>query len=652
MSQRDDSQGPTTKNAPARARPAVQRRDLVTALIGAGGLGAAASLLSGCASQTGDALDDDPLAQASQGLTGTKIVWVDTVLGSSPPAARTGDLATKGSAALGQAKVAIALGCVTAGDGGGGVFFWEPGVTTGDDGGTAIVPTVGGGRWRRVWSGPIDVMWFGAVADDSNDDTTALGMALAMASATGAEVYVPPARLNAYKVTAPLTLSWGGNGVAPLAARICGAGPASTLKGYGIGAGAAVLQLLGNGNGPAVDMALENLQIVQDATCHAASWCLRVGDANSGFLAERIWCQGANGVALRIASSASYAQINTVFRQCSFVTNAGHQWGAEGPGLELYAVAPESGGAAWDNVRFEACTFAGLVSTRATLVEFDDCQFSTHPARGQRFGCNAEVLIGSATFTSCYFEDHFAAIHVWPALADVHRVHIADCYFSGNSNHPGQVSSIGVWPVDAPNRSIGSLSIEHCVFGDELYAIASVQNAATLRSLSIVDAVNISAGVVVDAPIRISNDAVANFTLSTTAAREPKRAQVIRYRGTTTGYTLAYPTLDGSTKAYQHLLARKSWVGRISLTVDAAVPASSPELTVLLNRNGTTVLNVPYPSGFATRLDDPSGYVVGHALAPLGFVVFQPADKLQIVLYHADGLPPGTGFAVEVELAY
>ena len=94
---------------------------------------------------------------------GSDIRWVDTVLGSNgpvPPTSRNGDLALSSPSAtypsgagLG-ATIAIAKGCLSPGDGGGGIFFWVPGTAT-DDGGNIIVPPISGGAggyWQRLLS--------------------------------------------------------------------------------------------------------------------------------------------------------------------------------------------------------------------------------------------------------------------------------------------------------------------------------------------------------------------------------------------------------------------------------------------------------------------------------------------------------------------
>lgn len=65
------------------------------------------------------------------------------------------------------------------GDGGGGMFYWDPILTKDDNGGTIIKPTniSGPGRWVRTYTGPVYPEWFGA-KKDGTDDTKAVMSAL------------------------------------------------------------------------------------------------------------------------------------------------------------------------------------------------------------------------------------------------------------------------------------------------------------------------------------------------------------------------------------------------------------------------------------------------------------------------------------------
>lgn len=110
-------------------------------------------------------------------------------------------------------------GYTTEGDGGGGIFYWNAASTTSDNGGTIIAPTgVPTGRWYRIYSGAINVMWFGATGNGSTDDTAAITAAIT-AVGSGDTVYFPP---GTYIFPAALSTINSKNNIA--------------LKGAGVGA--------------------------------------------------------------------------------------------------------------------------------------------------------------------------------------------------------------------------------------------------------------------------------------------------------------------------------------------------------------------------------------------------------------------------------
>jgi len=69
-------------------------------------------------------------------------------------------------------------------------YVYNSASTATDNGGTVIQPTSGAGRWLLDYSGPVNVMWFGAKADGLSDDTAAVQAAINAVS-SGGTVRVP-----------------------------------------------------------------------------------------------------------------------------------------------------------------------------------------------------------------------------------------------------------------------------------------------------------------------------------------------------------------------------------------------------------------------------------------------------------------------------
>ena len=100
-------------------------------------------------------------------------------------------------------------GAVSAGDGGGGNFYYVYGASSGtysDNGGTIIVPTGGDGSaaYLRIFSGNVNVRWFGAKGDGSTNDRAAMLSADTYASSLGTSNYFPP---GTYLTTSSMTLT-------------------------------------------------------------------------------------------------------------------------------------------------------------------------------------------------------------------------------------------------------------------------------------------------------------------------------------------------------------------------------------------------------------------------------------------------------------
>lgn len=111
------------------------------------------------------------IPRGDPGLNGTGVVRNTVTDLRNVPAPVNGDTATT-------------LGCNAAGDGGGGLWRYDAGSMAVDNTGTIVRPTAvasnTAGRWLRVYSGPLNVLWFGAYNNDTNATATRVAIQAAM----------------------------------------------------------------------------------------------------------------------------------------------------------------------------------------------------------------------------------------------------------------------------------------------------------------------------------------------------------------------------------------------------------------------------------------------------------------------------------------
>jgi hypothetical protein len=126
---------------------------------------------------------------------GNSLMWFDSIAG------KDGLASTAGPSVLGPGQplpagraVAVVLGYWYAGDGGGGLFFWDASSDATPDGGTVFaISCYPLGRWIRLAEGPVSVKWFGARVDGKHNDREAVQAALN----TGPGVVLIPAGICA-----------------------------------------------------------------------------------------------------------------------------------------------------------------------------------------------------------------------------------------------------------------------------------------------------------------------------------------------------------------------------------------------------------------------------------------------------------------------
>ncbi|MBN2447661.1 MAG: hypothetical protein JXO22_13085 [Phycisphaerae bacterium] len=107
-----------------------------------------------------------------------------------------------GSLGTVDGSVSVTTGCLASGDGGGGDWYWASGDSTTENVGTVVGASVVG-RWKRLYSGPLNARWFGATGNGTTDDSVAL-QAWLNAIPLGGEGFLP---LGTYRVTQPLIMN-------------------------------------------------------------------------------------------------------------------------------------------------------------------------------------------------------------------------------------------------------------------------------------------------------------------------------------------------------------------------------------------------------------------------------------------------------------
>lgn len=103
------------------------------------------------------------------------------------------------------------LGYYASGDGGGGDFYWDAVETAADNSGTIIKPNsvlaTAPGRWKRIFDGTLNVKWFGAKGNRTDDDIVAINSCITFAKTlftTGGKLIFPR---GDYKISATIDIS-------------------------------------------------------------------------------------------------------------------------------------------------------------------------------------------------------------------------------------------------------------------------------------------------------------------------------------------------------------------------------------------------------------------------------------------------------------
>ncbi len=312
-----------------------------------------------------------------------------------------------------------------------------------------------------------------SVTAGQQNDYAAIMAAFYRSANTGVDVFIPEGEFITGED--PVGLDWTatpipGQPTFPKTCRIRGVGMASIIKGTVVTPGRAVVEMLGESNGLAVNLELCDLYITMDPASVMNGYCLREGDAWCGFAARRVIFRGASGVLLKVASSVSYAQLNTMFEQCQIITNYLQQWGPEET-AEVIAIAVESGGASVDVIHFDSCIINGQVFMRSFESLFTACTFYTQATRPAGYNGNIVINNGALHVDTCYFEDHIDAIATYSSLAPIYSVTVRNSWFSGINNIGPTPPRRAIACYESPTYEHGPVKVEDCSIHDSGYSL-------------------------------------------------------------------------------------------------------------------------------------------------------------------------------------
>lgn len=253
----------------------------------------------------------------------------------------------------------------------------ETDTTSADNGGTVIVDA-SDRRWKRLYTGFVDVHWFGAIGDGVADDHAAVQAAItAVKNALGGGVWFPT---GTYKLSATLVIpeDW------PIA--LIGEGVDATILKY-TGASNA-LSMRRTGSGSVVKCGIEQMRITGNADAVIG---LDLYFAYACFVKNVLFDGFRTGISVEQSWSLHFDMVHAV--SC---TEDGVYLAAES-----------------NNIKFTACEFyncgrAGAYVIGSRAVTFDTCTLETN-AYGAVVTSNAARPSHGVAFTGCYIEGNSSA---------------------------------------------------------------------------------------------------------------------------------------------------------------------------------------------------------------------------------------------------
>lgn len=310
------------------------------------------------------------------------------------------------------------LGYYTAGDGGGGTFYWDATSTDTDNDGTIIQATgVTTGRWLRVYDGAVNVKWFGAKIDGTTDDSSSIQTTL---NSGISKSYLIPA--GSYSLSDTISI-WSSHIIIKIEGSVDLTGKAFPVFTLGENADGT---LPGSSQ---YNITIDGLYVTGDRTAGSGAIKFRKASrCNIGRMFSNTCDYGVTGDGVVGGTSES---ILCRFTDCIFDH---HNNG-------LYDAVGSFQGSSFEGCTFEANRESGIL-TKGVNLFFTDCTIegnnkdtASHPQVHLLSGA------GQISFVHCYYEASGHATLEYEALVKVDsvtaRVLFTNCslYCTGSCNY-------------------------------------------------------------------------------------------------------------------------------------------------------------------------------------------------------------------------
>jgi hypothetical protein len=310
----------------------------------------------------------------------------------------------------------LVLGYYTAGDNGGGVFYYDANSSDTANNGTIVAPDSNVGRWIRVYEGAINVRWFGAGGQALTDDTAAIQAAINYAASLSKRgtVYLPAGE---YVISSTLTL--GTSGVS-----IFGDSMWKTLIRRSLNFGDTFYITGNDATGVTInDVSVRDIGIRNEGLMTSGAH-MHLNGLFRGNFRNISLKDGYEGFSCQALTSTAIDNINIVFDNNFTGTDTGRKYMLVSAGAPAYA-HPACGDLFVSNFNFRNGSFSGITQIGVYISAADGVWFSNGHIGGAS-GANLTIVNAGDQLTLIFFDNV-----MFHATAFGSGIQFSNCYLAG-----------------------------------------------------------------------------------------------------------------------------------------------------------------------------------------------------------------------------